>query len=702
MLSNIITYLSLFLLTQAATVADISFSNLSLKPSGPYNPILFWVATFDFDIADTSSIAKGDTFSVDLNNVYRVKFDNDNPTMDINLSDGTTAFTCHVEQQGAYKFDDSILTCVADEDLSSYNSISGEISFSFSFNDGGSTQYSSELNGAKAFSSGTQQVSLNNDLSAPANFEATTFSGDSYSFARTTTYNSMESYYLDMSCPSGYIVGGKQTINYDYQNGGFALDCSSVEVGTSSKFNDFLFPLEASATSPDYYCSDNEVTITVGESDPGAMLYVNALQSIHDNSNVIVHRVDVAYTCMDTKASTTYSTSFAIRDTFTVVQGQNYATASPSTTPSRLDATITTTTTTETPSTSSVPATSSAPVVIITTTTTTGWTGSFTTTYSTETTVTTNSSGSTTPEIVIHVETPSTASVPITTSTSKVTIPSTPVTSSAVPVTSTISSEIISSVPIPSSTIVSSNPITTITTTTTTGWTGSITTTYTTETTVVTHSSGFTTPEIVVHVETPSTSSVPATSSNIILTVTTELTLKKSSTTTNALVSTRVTHISSSAATQTKTKTISTTPVTNEVTPSSSTSKTTPSVPITPVSESTFTETQPPKSPEVPKSNTKSTTTTETVSSTTSVTSLVPTVAQQTSTTVTSESGSVTPRYSHTNTVSSKRVPHTPLILQVTSLSTQPSILIFNGLGNSMKPTGFTSAILALLSLFLL
>ena len=100
MLSNIITYLSLFLLTQAATVADISFSNLSLKPSGPYNPILFWVATFDFDIADTSSIAKGDTFSVDLNNVYRVKFDNDNPTMDINLSDGTTAFTCHVEQQG--------------------------------------------------------------------------------------------------------------------------------------------------------------------------------------------------------------------------------------------------------------------------------------------------------------------------------------------------------------------------------------------------------------------------------------------------------------------------------------------------------------------------------------------------------------------------------------------------------------------------
>ena len=437
------------LLVQAAEITDIKFSDLSLTPSGPRNPALAWLATFNFNIDDTSAISKGDTFSIDLANVYRIKFDDENATMDIKLTDGTIAFLCYVSQQGSYKYSSSILTCIAQKDLSSYTSISGKMSFSLSFNDGGSTKYEPELIGAKIFKAGTQDISLNSQLSTSVSFDATTNSDNFYSLGRTTTYNSMESYYLDMNCSSGYIISGKETINYDYQNGGYTLDCSSLQVATSNSFNDFLFPLNASTTNINYFCLDNTVTINVGESAFDSLLFVNGLQLAPNDINSIVHRLDAAYTCMDTIASTTYATSFSVINTFVIVQGQNYAIA-------------TADSSSEMSTTSYLPSRISQ--ITFTSTTTTGWTGSFTSTYSTETTVTTDSLGSTTPEVIIHIETPSTSSV----------------------------------------------PATTVTSTTTTGWTGSFTSTYSTETTVTTDSLGSTTPEVIIHIETPSTSSIPA------------------------------------------------------------------------------------------------------------------------------------------------------------------------------------------------
>ncbi|KAK5962149.1 Sag1p PWA37_000184 [Arxiozyma heterogenica] len=501
MLTNIFIYVCLFLLARAAEITNITFSDLSLAPSGPRNPALAWLTTFNFNIDDASTIRKGDTFSVDLANVYRVKFNNESAIMDIKLADGTIAFLCYVSQQGSYKYDTSIFTCIAQEDLTSYNSISGEISFSLSFNNGGSTKYEPELIGAKLFKAGTQSISLNSQLSAIVSFATTINSDRFYSLGRTTTYNSMESYYLNMNCSSGYIISGKETINYDYQNGGYKLDCSSLQVATSNNLNDFLFPLNASTSNIDYFCFDDTVTINVGESAFDSLLFINGLQSAPNNVNSIVHRLDAAYTCMNTIASTTYSTSFSVINTFVVTQGQNYAVVTFDPLPI-VSSTLYLTTNT--------------PQIIVTSTTTTGWTGSFRSTYSTETTVITDSLGSTTPEVIIHIETPSTFTVPLTTITSATTtgwtgsFRSTYSTETTV-ITDSLGSttpEVIIHIETPSTFTV---PLTTITSATTTGWTGSFRSTYSTETTVITDSLGFTTPEVIIHIETPSTFTVPLT-----------------------------------------------------------------------------------------------------------------------------------------------------------------------------------------------
>ncbi|KAK5778554.1 hypothetical protein RI543_004222 [Arxiozyma heterogenica] len=488
-------------ITRAAEITNITFSDLSLAPSGPRNPALAWLTTFNFNIDDASTIRKGDTFSVDLANVYRVKFNNESAIMDIKLADGTIAFLCYVSQQGSYKYDTSIFTCIAQEDLTSYNSISGEISFSLSFNNGGSTKYEPELIGAKLFKAGTQSISLNSQLSAIVSFATTINSDRFYSLGRTTTYNSMESYYLNMNCSSGYIISGKETINYDYQNGGYKLDCSSLQVATSNNLNDFLFPLNASTSNIDYFCFDDTVTINVGESAFDSLLFINGLQSAPNNVNSIVHRLDAAYTCMNTIASTTYSTSFSVINTFVVTQGQNYAVVTFDPLPI-VSSTLYLTTNT--------------PQIIVTSTTTTGWTGSFRSTYSTETTVITDSLGSTTPEVIIHIETPSTFTVPLTTITSATTtgwtgsFRSTYSTETTV-ITDSLGSttpEVIIHIETPSTFTV---PLTTITSATTTGWTGSFRSTYSTETTVITDSLGSTTPEVIIHIETPSTFTVPLT-----------------------------------------------------------------------------------------------------------------------------------------------------------------------------------------------
>ncbi|GCE98341.1 hypothetical protein ZYGM_004547 [Zygosaccharomyces mellis] len=436
----------------AKEINTISFSGLTFTPlSSLHYPHQGWSTSFDFKIDDGSSVSKDDYFSLSFPTVYRIKFDDNKLTTNATLQDGSEAFECVAAQQAAYKNKDTIFKCVAIRDLSSYSSLSGSLSFGLSFSSGGSA-YQYEMQNADKFHSGSMQVLLADQLSAPIQFDSANFTKDIYTIGRSTTFNSLESYYLGMSCPNGYLLGGTQTINYDRENKGYDLDCSSIQVHLSDEYNDWSLPLKDDDAGAKVDCSDDTLKINMGQASANQMLWVNALQDVSDGINTIQHEVHLQYSCSNTEQKTTYETQFS-----TVVEYMIYQ-ASGTGTLSGLTATP-------------VPSSSSAVTIqTITSTTTTGWTGAYNTTYSTGSTGLSGSGGVPTDEIIYYVETPSESK----TSASETSVPKT------------------------------SAPET-ITTTTTTGWTGAYNTTYSTGSTGLSGSSGVPTDEIIYYVETPDT-----------------------------------------------------------------------------------------------------------------------------------------------------------------------------------------------------
>ncbi|CCK71653.1 Sag1p KNAG_0H02380 [Huiozyma naganishii CBS 8797] len=645
----------------AADISNIAFSNLQFKSTDIAIPSLGWITTFDFDISDASKIQQGDSFSISLPYVYRIKFENDAPNMDVSMKDGTTVFNCYASQQAAYKFSDSILTCFAIKDLTMYEAISGTISFPLNFNDGGSITQN-YLDGANFFKSGSMQVSFSDELSAPITFDPVHFNGNSYTMGRTTTYGSAESYHLGMSCPNGYLVGGEETIFYDMKKEGYTLDCPSVQVGVSSNFNDFLLPKDISTTNPDYVCNSAKVRVQVGQLQAGEMVFIDALQALPEGPHTIYHSITAAYTCMDTNAGTTYTTDI---DTVNLIYATQAADEGHASVPSRKPPTVTTTTT--------VP-----------------WTGSYTTTYSTETTETTNS-GSTTPEIIIHVETPN-PPVSLNTLTTTTTVPWTGsyTTTYSTETTETTNSgsttpEIIIHVETPNPPV----SLNTLTTTTTVPWTGSYTTTYSTETTETTNS-GSTTPEIIIHVETPN----PPVSVHTMITTTT----------TNSLISFNVSTCSSQQTSKPRpsSPSLSAKPSTSTIERSSTVSVSIQSKlsrSSSNISSRFSTETSTNPKPHTSSSRVV------TISPSTFATS-VSKFSEHKSLTTSNHTVSVVPPVPSVLSVSvaSSSSPHfpTPLRLEVSSLSSMPPNIVFSGAANFDSCYSFSSLLMPLLSLLFL
>ena len=420
---KVVVWLCSLALAFAADIDNISFSNLEIAPlTSNKQPDQGWTASFDFTIADPSSIKEGDQFTLSMPHVYRVKLSDPYQITTISLNDGTEAFKCYVSQQAAYLYEDTILTCTAQTDLSSYNSIDGSITFSLNFSNGDSN-YAYELENAKFFKSGPMLIQLGDQMSDTVDFDSATFTENVLHSGRTTGYGSFESYHLAMRCPNGHFLGGTEKINYDNSNHDVNLDCSSVQVYSSNDFNDWWFPQSYNDINADVTCFGSSLWITLDEElDNGEMVWVNALQSLPVGTNTIDHALQFQYSCLDTIANTTYTTEFSTTREFIVYQGENLATAS-------------------------------AKNAITTSTTTTGWTGTYTSTYSTDSTFTVGTDTQTTPEVIIHVETPSTR----------------------------------------------------LTSTTTTGWTGTYTSTYSTDSTFTVGTDTQTTPEVIIHVETPST-----------------------------------------------------------------------------------------------------------------------------------------------------------------------------------------------------
>ncbi|CAI4929507.1 BEM_HP_G0139930.mRNA.1.CDS.1 [Saccharomyces cerevisiae] len=326
---KIILWLFSLALASAININDITFSNLEITPlTANKQPDQGWAATFDFSIADASSIREGDEFTLSMPHVYRIKLLNSSQTATISLADGTEAFKCYVSQQAAYLYENTTFTCTAQNDLSSYNTIDGSITFSLNFSDGGSS-YEYELENAKFFKSGPMLVKLGNQMSDVVNFDPAAFTENVFHSGRSTGYGSFESYHLGMYCPNGYFLGGTEKIDYDSSNNNVDLDCSSVQVYSSNDFNDWWFPQSYNDTNADVTCFGSNLWITLEEKlYDGEMLWVNALQSLPANVNTIDHALEVQYTCLDTIANTTYATQFSTTREFIVYQGRNLGTAS--------------------------------------------------------------------------------------------------------------------------------------------------------------------------------------------------------------------------------------------------------------------------------------------------------------------------------------------------------------------------------------
>lgn len=501
--------------TFAKEIDEVSYSNLKLTPLTSLRyPHQGWSASFDFKIKKASSVSKGDHFSLNFPNVYRIKFDDNKMTTNATLQDGSKAFECFAAQQAAYKNQDTIFKCVVIKDLSSYSSLSGSLSFGLSFSSGGSA-YQYELQNADKFHSGTMQVSLTDQLSASVDFDSANSTKDIYTIGRSTTFNSLESYYLAMSCPNGYLLGGTQTINYDKQGKGYDLDCSSVQVHLSDQFNDWSLPLKSDHANARVDCSSNTLKVNMNQTKANQKLWINALQGISDGINTIQHEVDLQYSCSNTEKKTTYETQFSTVFDYTIYQATGSGTLSGLT---------------DTPTSVS---SSSPTAATITSTTTTGWTGTYNTTYSTGLSTLRGSTGVPTEEIIYHIETPTVIEneKKITTTTtnpwsgSYTTTYSTgstkwsdstgPPTQEVIIYVETPKSEILNTTSSFSSSLSTSQNLSTIISTTTRGWTSTYNLTYSTTSSILTGSTGTPLEELVYYLETPKTQSHNTSSKSI-------------------------------------------------------------------------------------------------------------------------------------------------------------------------------------------
>ena len=307
----------------AKELTDVTFSSLSFEALSGSNefPHQGWTASFDYAISDTSKISEGDYFTLVMPHVYRIKFDGLATSLTVSLDDGTEAFECYASQQAAYLFKDTILKCDVIGDLSRYSSVSGNLKISILFSNGGSA-YQYELENAKAFKANeVRTITFGESLSSDITFSSLGEKNGFYYSGRTTTYNSLESYYLGFTCPNGYVLGATEVIEYDISDENHGIDCSKAQIKMSNKFNDWLFPESYEEIDGDISCSENIVSISVGEMDAGYRIWVNNLQTLASESNTVRNSIFFDYTCTDTIASTSYVTTTHLEPVYVISQG---------------------------------------------------------------------------------------------------------------------------------------------------------------------------------------------------------------------------------------------------------------------------------------------------------------------------------------------------------------------------------------------
>ncbi|AEY99149.1 FAGR327Cp [Eremothecium gossypii FDAG1] len=309
----------------ADTITGISFSELNIEAvtgSQKY-PHQGWTAKFDYHIEDASKINPTDYFTIAMPSVYKIKFDNNQNQFHVGLH-GKDIFKCYALQQAAYIHEDTVLKCEALGDMSEHKKIDGTISLTLVFSDGGSI-FAHEYKNAARFRAGANEVSFDGKLKGKFEADSVQHTDGFYYSGKTSTYNSLELYYLGFNCPSGYALNSSHEIEYDKSH---PIDCSKLQVFKSKRFNDWLLPLDYETLEEPIECTGNMVKIVQGELGPGYRVWANVLQSLDAETVTISNTIHFDYTCTDTNAGTTYTTTTKHTPVVVITEGIFTGTAS--------------------------------------------------------------------------------------------------------------------------------------------------------------------------------------------------------------------------------------------------------------------------------------------------------------------------------------------------------------------------------------
>ncbi|SCU92272.1 LANO_0E00210g1_1 [Lachancea nothofagi CBS 11611] len=325
---------SITLWFQVAQGKDLGavFNSLSISPEQNTNnlPQGLWDASVGLTITDSMNAQPGDTFTLDIPDVYKVYGASGTDSFTIS-SAGSELAQCSVFS-GMSLTTDSRVTCTITNQninqMASAGDVSGSVTLPFIFSVGGSA-YQADLDAASAFEPGTQTVTWN-EMPATVSFAAgptyTPSLADGYDSATDPTYylrtsmnSEIQTYFVGSQCSGGSVAHEMIQITYagasrnDAQTGQL-VSCSDVQIMISNDFNSWMMPQNAqpAPSSVSYTCQDNTVTIDAKSVPAGYRVFVagNQKPSTSGNPITLTNQYQDNVTCSD---GSTQNKTFSIR-----------------------------------------------------------------------------------------------------------------------------------------------------------------------------------------------------------------------------------------------------------------------------------------------------------------------------------------------------------------------------------------------------
>lgn len=294
----------LTLVTSLANFPDVSdikptdfFSKLTIvNPSVLSRPQDIRTAQLDFSFR-INQYKEGESLLLTLPFVFRHKF----PGGAIHIGSGDVKyFTCTFTDAG-YKFLDAYLDCYATSNFKSTNpetTVSGTLSFDFTFNVGGSI-YPSDIAAAKNPRLSSNSLSVDwSGLKAVVSvtpgpfFDAVDSNGELIFYSRFTPAAEEQLYFLTGTCPTG-IASGVLTLTTDN-----AFACSRFTLSQTNQLNDFYLPKSFQDVSGKVVnCASDSVTVSFGAVPIGYRVFLTTIQAYRINS--VKHLYSYQLKCND-------------------------------------------------------------------------------------------------------------------------------------------------------------------------------------------------------------------------------------------------------------------------------------------------------------------------------------------------------------------------------------------------------------------